>query len=478
MPTNEEDKAAVFFTPERQQRLDLILHLIPNTRQVILLRGPEQSGKSFFIRQFKEQVNSNYRVCSVSATELVKSNAPLQVCADTFDLLEGNEKQILVRFESWSKAGQKAIICVEDAHVLDKARFDFLFQLSESYECIHILLTSSENLGESVESLCQLIDIEPFTQRQTSEYARQRANTKGLDFINLAGLDDVVLFIETGGLPGRINDVLEQLMHAPSIAGSQQDKKTSKGLPQNWLIAIAGIVSLVLAYSLLSGGDEEFPNKVIAKKISIAEAAVKEENTTSEVEDQALVQGLTVKPQKKIVKKRPTIEQKAEIIMPASAVKAIKLVEKIILPVVLNEEPKGLPAVDLKLKKPAEKPPKLIVEIEKDEAAVLKEETELTTLQKNHTWIKQVGATRYTLQLLGVSSEKSANDYVLSHKGHSRLAYFQNKRKKGRWYSVIYGDFKDQQTAVKAAKNLPAALGKLKPWVRSFVAVRGDLYTK
>ncbi|HIL92789.1 MAG TPA: DamX-like protein [Cycloclasticus sp.] len=478
MSTNNEDKGGVFFTPERQQRLDLILHLMPNTRQVILLRGPEESGKSFFIRQFKEQVNSNYRVCSVSATELVKSNAPLQVCADTFDLLEGNEKQILVRFESWSKAGQKAIICVEDAHLLDKARFDFLFQLSESYECIHILLTSSENLGESVESLCQLIDIEPFTQRQTSEYARQRVNTKGLDFINLAGLDDVVLFIETGGLPGRINDVLDQLMRAPSSAGSQQDEKISKGLPRNWLIAIAGIVSIVLVYSFFSGVNEESPNKVIAKKISIAEPTVKELNETSEVAEQAVVQGLTVKPQEKIVKKRPIIEQKAEITMPVSVVKTIKSVEKIIPPVVLNEEPKRLPAVDLTLKEPAEKAPKLVVGIEKEEVAALKKETELTTLQKNHTWIKRVGPTRYTLQLLGVSNEKSASDYVLSHKGHSRLAYFQNKRNKGRWYSVIYGDFKDQPTAVNAAKKLPASLGKLKPWVRSFVAVRGDIYTK
>ncbi len=107
-----------------------------------------------------------------------------------------------------------------------------------------------------------------------------------------------MLFIETGGLPGRINDVLDQLMRAPSSAGSQQDEKISKGLPRNWLIAIAGIVSIVLVYSFFSGVNEESPNKVIAKKISIAEPTVKELNETSEVAEQAVVQGLTVKPQR------------------------------------------------------------------------------------------------------------------------------------------------------------------------------------
>lgn len=350
---------------------------------------------------------------------------------------------------------------MEDAHQLDKARFDFLFQLSESYECIQILLTSSENLGESVESRCQLIDIEPFTQKQTSEYARQRVNTKGLD--------DVVLFIETGGVPGRINDVLDQMLHV-SLSADLQQEKTSKGVPISWIIAIAGIVAIVLAYSFSSDAEDRLSSNVIAKKEGITEPRAKEINETSIVQEKLLTKV-------KIAKKEPTIEQKSGALMPEKVAKAADWVEKTTSLVVVNKEPKAVPSSrELKVERPFKETPKLTVDIEKEKPVALKKETELTTLQKNHNWVKDADATHYTLQLLGVSTKKSANDYVLRHKGLSQLVYFQNKRKKGRWFSVIYGDFKDKAAALKAAKELPASLGKLKPWVRSFVVVRGDLY--
>jgi hypothetical protein len=44
-------------------------------------------------------------VCSITAEVLIQSNTPLQVCAEAFDPLEGNEKEVLLRFEALSKSG-------------------------------------------------------------------------------------------------------------------------------------------------------------------------------------------------------------------------------------------------------------------------------------------------------------------------------------------------------------------------------------
>ena len=125
---NEEVGLEEFFPAERQQRLDLILHLIPNTRQAILLRGPEQSGKSFFLRQFDKQRDKRWQFCLIPAKSLMDTTSPLEVLTQAFDELEGNNKQLLVRLAAASKAEKKVIICIEDTHQLGEAQFDFLFK--------------------------------------------------------------------------------------------------------------------------------------------------------------------------------------------------------------------------------------------------------------------------------------------------------------------------------------------------------------
>ena len=240
-----------FFPAERQSRLDLLLHLLANTRQTILLRGPEQSGKSYFVRQLEKQLNDTDLFVLVTATDLINAAMPLNVLTDAFNYLEGNKKQLLVRLEASSRAGRKVIVCIEDVHELEATHFDFLFQLSDNYNCLHILLTSSDNLGESVESRCQLMGLEPLTQKQTSEYARMIVAKKGIDVADLAGFDEVVLFIETGGLPGRINDVLEQMSHQPK-AIDDKARQQVKPLPYIGLASMAILVTVILIYFFVS----------------------------------------------------------------------------------------------------------------------------------------------------------------------------------------------------------------------------------
>jgi DamX protein len=497
-----ESEEGVFFTPERQQRLDLILHLIPNTRQSILLRGPEQSGKSFFIRRFKAQADKKWRICSVSTEKLMKNDTPLQVCAEAFDGLEGNEKKLLVCLAAWSKAGEKVIICVEDAHHLDIARHEFLFQLSDNYECIQLLLTSSDNLGEEVESQCQPIDIEPFTQKQTSEYAKLRVNRKGLDFASLAGIDDVVLFIETGGLPGRINDVLDQMLMAPE-SGRIKPKK-EKPARLLWILGAAGVLMLTALFSLFLDSDESsvhekvkkdqeeaginifVPEKspihhkvqpVELKQDVIAETPIEQEKETETETEQKNPEKFSTKVVDDILAAQVE-KAKAAGKQPKDHKKVVVDVER---ELIIEERLQAKPDVEKIIPKAIEVktiPDESVLPSTSTKQKPIRDAVELTELQKNHIWLNKQDKNGYTLQLIGVSNEKSARDYISKHKGAGQLHFFQNKRNKGVWFSVIYGNFKDKVTALIAAKKLPASLGKLKPWVRSFAAVQGDIYGK
>lgn len=474
MSGNSENKVAEhmeeFFPAERQNRLDLMLHLIPNTRQTILLRGPEQTGKSFFIRQFKKQIDESWQFLLVSANDLIQTNTPLQVLADAFDELEGNNKQLLVRLEAASKARKKIIICVEDAHQLDVARFDFLFQLLDSYDCLHMILTSSDNLGEAVESRCQLIDIEPFTQKQTTEYARKRVNKNSLNLSSLAGLDDVVLFIETGGLPGRINDVLEQMGDLTINNGRPEQ---AKSLPVIWLVGIAVLVMVVLIFSLYPKADNErIAPTVLQDELPIErkiEATVKLPHQLDVVEQQVIKQ--VESPMEDI---RITKDSAQVTLLPENVQTKVVVDEKD----KVNSQNVGAKKVQIEEVIPAELPVSQVAESSTEVVTEVKKAKELIAIPSSHLWLQSRDKNHFTLQLLGVSTEESARKFLRKHKAVNDLFYFQNKRNDGQWFTVVYGDFENKQKAIEETKKMPPSLFKLKPWVRKFEAIQGDIFVR
>jgi DamX protein len=120
--------------------------------------------------------------------------------------------------------------------------------------------------------------------------------------------------------------------------------------------------------------------------------------------------------------------------------------------------------------------PVLKKEIKKPVVEAVKKE--LTVSQSNKQWIISRNNNNFTLQLLGVSTEESASKFIAEHKEIKALYFFQNKRNDGKWFSVIYGDFKNKEAAMKKAKKMPSSLSKIKPWVRQFDAVKKDLFVK
>jgi len=462
-----------FFPTERQRRLDLILHLIPNTRQTILLRGPEQSGKSFFISELHKQVDKNWQFCSIQANQLMQTNAPLQVLAEAINGLDDKNHQILVRLESWSKLGQKVIVCVENAHLLAIEQLNFLFKLVDSYECIHTILTSPENLEGSIESRCQLVDLEPFSQKQTKQYAKLWLQSKGLDFVNLAGVDDVVLFIETGGLPGRINDVLGQVSNKPIIGES---KKTVGRLPMIWLLSLTVLVISVLMIIFLYSEEE---NRTIESVTQIDKPAqeVTSRPVVSSALDKAIKEPVINKEVERVNKVMPVL--KADPVSIALSPPLIQQ-EKNLPPEIIKKTPAAKDNVSLQAPEAKNLQAKPAVDEEvsilpKEEKAIAESPKELDELQEHTLWVKRRDKNHYTLQLLGVSTEESAQNYILRHKELKPLHFFQNKKNKGQWFSVIYGDFANKEKALEASRRLPSSLGKLKPWARSFDGIQADL---
>jgi len=473
---NAKDKGVdrFFFPEQRQQRLDLMMHLIPNSRQAILLRGPKQCGKTFFMQQFKAQADTSWLICFVEARQLVESDSPITACAAAFDQLDGTEKQVVLRLTAWSKANKKVIICVEDAHQLNKEQFDFLFNLAQEFACVHLPFTSSENLSSELEAQCLLIDLGPFSQKQTIDYAKNYTKGGGLDFNRVAGIDEVILFIETGGLPGRINDVLLQRQQAPEDVAERPKKNNVTTIK----LVVLGLIGLgIISYFLLPAETTSPTKHEMADMVDLPPRDVNTEKTLIVLDPS---QGQSLNDAKPSIRRKEAVEEsvsnkaeqkkiisdekKSQIeVAPVTAAKVETLpIKSTVMPSVSKTEAN---AVEQQESLPVKEPIKPV------EAKQLQ-----SSLRRNHAWVKQNNGQRYTLQLIGVTTEQSAQTFIARHKQVKDLYYFKNKRNNGDWYSVIYGDFAGKKEAIEATKNMPLSLTKIKPWVRSFESISKELF--
>ena len=473
---SDKDKGSdrLFFPEQRQQRLDLLVHLIPNSSQAILLRGPKECGKTFFMQQFKAQADASWLICIIEAGQLVASDSPITVCAQAFDQLDGSEKQVILRLTAWSKANKKVILCVEDAHQLNKKQFDFLFDLAQEFTCLHLLFTSSENLGSELEAQCLLIDLEPLTQKQTIVYAKHSIQGAGLDLNRVAGIDEVILFIETGGLPGRINDVLLQRQQAPKGA-TEKPKKNNAAMIK---VVVFGLIMLgIVSYFLLLPETKQPSKQEMAHIIDLPPRGVSTEK--------ALI-GLDPSQGQSLNDAKPSVSPKVVDEEPV----ANKNEQQKIISEDSKNQTKTTPITTAKVEAPVVQST-VISSVSKVEGKVVEQQVSLpvkdpvklveaeqlrSSLRHNHAWVKQTNGQHYALQLIGVSSEQSAQTFIARHKKVKNLYYVKNKRNNGEWYSVIYGDFANKKEALDATRKMPASLTKIKPWVRSFESINKELF--
>ena len=81
----------------------------------------------------------------------------------------------------------------------------------------------------------------------------------------------------------------------------------------------------------------------------------------------------------------------------------------------------------------------------------------------------------YVVQILGTSSEASAQAFVKAQGGDYR--YFKKNLQGKPLYVVTYGNFSSRDAAVAAIKTLPAKVQAGKPWPRTVASVQQELAT-
>lgn len=469
---------ADFITPARNQKLDLLLHLLINSNKPLLLRAPAGAGKTYFLEQVSHRFEMSWVACRLNGECTFDDfDELLDVCSELITPMHQTLDGYLATLES---NAERVVLIVEDIHRLSEGGVEALFLLSERYSAIQLLLSTSENL-EQAEPLCQVIDLEPFTQKQTVAYAKYVADKLGKAPASLAGLDEMVLFIETGGLPGRINDTVSKFLSAAVDFGPSPSTSIKPGRKVYLIpIAAAAIVTTLVFVWLLN---EEQQGEVAPDSERVSQSS----NTGVVPEQQT--GGVQIEKRPIVAKRVEPVPARVESTTEVSETHPIAEAEQVTTPVSQETEPEkpleelpeavtdieAKPDADLEassVTQPLQEPPKVIAQ----QPVVASKAEPSSRLEQDVAWIKSMPGHHFTYQIMGLGKLSSAEAYVSKFPDMENIYIYRSKRNAGAWYGILYGVYADKAAAKEALPEVEKVFTGVNPWARRFDSIQMDMY--
>jgi DamX protein len=221
-------------TQEITKQLELVTHLLANSRQALIITGPSGIGKSTFLTILQEQSPEAWQYCVIQGNK-------------SLNLEKIQERLLKVTKQHKPK---KTVLIIDDAGHLDTGLIDILIgcPIRNSRLRVIFVLTHDEldfkiNFDKGIDD-CNLIEIPPFTKNQWGSFlylvASQPRSKLALNDIN----DDLIeaTFRETQGVPGKI------IAELPTIDNNIQNSHSLKIL----IAAVIGLIILALLTQWLS----------------------------------------------------------------------------------------------------------------------------------------------------------------------------------------------------------------------------------
>ena len=232
-----------FITQEITKQVDLVIHLIDNSRSSLVILGPDGVGKSTLIAFLQKRKKNSWQYCIIKAKpELTAENLRAQV-----DKIKSKN--------AFNKRNKQFVLIIDDATYLQAGIIDSIINLSlESQQFRVILLFTHEEYElktatDTILNACYLLEISPLTKTQCADFL-QFLDPSFSNYLEHDEFKIDEIYAETQGLPGKIIALL------PS---TQTLKQRNYGL-LFLIIAVISLVLLALVTQFLT--DPDMRNKI------------------------------------------------------------------------------------------------------------------------------------------------------------------------------------------------------------------------
>lgn len=209
------DTEARLLSPLRARRFDLLLHLIANLEQPLAVCGPEGSGKTTFLHFVGEQALENWRVVALDTSVRLTAQQAQDAILAALDAGAPDDarRELDEALGELARSGRLAVVVLDDAGRLPPLTLAELHRLARRFPALRLVLAlrpdeararASTNAGLFDD--CHFIEVPPLDEAHCGAFLQQLAHTPP----RLLGPGDITadfvarVFLETGGVPGRI----------------------------------------------------------------------------------------------------------------------------------------------------------------------------------------------------------------------------------------------------------------------------------
>ena len=488
-----------FFPAQRKPVLGQLHHLARYSQLLLVVTGPEGSGKTLLRQALVASTNKqSVQSVVVSARGAGDAAGILHQVAQTLNVARPDVGSILAQVVQLALTGQEVYLLVDDAEQLDESALEALLALAAGAPegRPHVFLFGEPSMIAGLEQLSpdeerfHVIELQPYTLDETREYLAQRLEGAGagIELFSAQQISDIHESSE--GWPGTINQVARDAMIEAMIASRSAVKRPSMGfkMPKKHVLAIGAVVVVAVAAAVLIPGRGKAPVAPGAEQTQLGQAAPNGGAKPSvDFAGSSQPMPLPLVGQSQPVMRGPLAEAAGD--MPEGDDGGVPAVDGGVAspPTVTTTAPPvgvpsgpapvATPAPTVATAKPAPapvaKPAPTPAPAAKPVVKPVEKPVVVAKAAPGGSWYSSQPANNYVVQIVGTSSEASAQNVAKELGGDAR--YFKKSLNGKPLYVVTYGNFPSHAAATAAIKNLPAKTQAGKPWPRTVASVQQEL---
>lgn len=507
----------------RRQLLDQLLHLCQFSNSVLAVSGEYGVGKTRIAHAFMDSLSDQDQICFLSLQSgqsleqiLLSINESFEI--DTADapavenLLASLEA--FIAEEAVADDDGLAVVVLDNAHLLDDQSLSVLTALLNNFpqqNRLHLALFGEPQLISRLERLSPeklLINdfqLQPFGLLETVDYLNFRMEMA--DYLGPEIFTETMVepwWRQTHGQLSILHELAQERLLESVTPSSPSSKRP---LPVMHIIAISMLIAVVGVVFLYMGDDKKSESansqlvsstapavttaSTVRSELPITSAATSNnegELSSTDTPVQPLLQSLPqpLQPNQQI---QPATQTSQPVVDGSGTGNDMPKEEVVPLAQLPTVQPKQEQSLPEPMPISQAKPP-VAVEQEtatQPEVSVAKPEPEIVKPAVKSIATAAIGAnaqertilawkpSEYTIQLLGVSSEKAAKEFIASQANKSDLLMFRSKRQGKAWFVVITGRYASSAQARQAISRLPDVQRDAGPWPRDLKTIQNEI---
>ncbi len=479
----EDDPHFPFYSgAQRRQILDQLIHLCQFSHNLLVVVGDYGVGKTRMAQALIDALDDADDICFLEG----QINSTYEsLFGDLLEQFELQDENAFLQFaQKQSDQDGLLVLIVDNAHHLtDEVLLTLINNFGVNNETrIHLVMFAEPHLLDRLENfnvpevILSDFFLEKFSLSEAVDYLNFRmemADYLGPEIFSEAKVES--WWRQAQGQLLMLHELAQDKLLA-SVSVSKPAAFARRSLPLPHIIAASVLGAGLLMWYLYLNKSPSVPAEQLVNPIPVSKIGnVSSAQTLSSlaVSSVASVAASDIS----------TVASAAEVRSATASSNAVSseaaLVKQSVVPLVQTNSMHGEATSKLRQSSASSSVKKLADNQVAKSAAVEFSTSKNTTasegLSEQEKAIMSWSESEYTLQLVGLSSEKSAREYIAAQPNKKDLVLFRGKRQGNDWFVVVTGRYPSSAKARQAAQLLPEGQRSASPWPREVKVIQGEI---